>query len=268
MSPRACVVALLAVIGCGSPPAPPPPARSSAPDRCGRCHLREFTRARRPQHVGQKPSTCASCHLETGWRPSVLVHEWPLTGAHTALDCFACHTGTPARMRGTPEACWGCHEDDYRGVRFAAHARFSHACQECHSTRAWSPTHEPPGEREERPTSEPPPAPQPTPARPTPTPRPQPTPQPAPQPAPAPSAHGGTHPEDAFPIARGDHRGISCARCHSRPGPDGRGNTDCVQCHARTRYDRIHRRVSDYPDGPASPNFCVGCHTRGTRSRR
>lgn len=271
MSLRGCIVALLVVIGCGSPPAPPPPARSSAPDRCGRCHLREFTRARRPQHVGQKPSTCAACHLETGWRPSVLVHEWPLTGAHTALDCFACHTGTPARMKGTPAACWGCHEADFRGVRFAAHARFSHACQECHSTRAWSPTHEPPGEREERPpTSEPPPAPQPAPTRPTPrpTPRPQPTPSPTPRPTPAPSAHGGTHPEDAFPIARGNHRGISCARCHDRPGPDSRSNTDCVQCHARSRWDPVHDGVRRYPTGAAAPNFCVDCHRHGTRSRR
>ena len=258
MSPRWCTFALLALAGCGSPPAPPPPARSSAPDRCGRCHLREFKRARRPQHVGQKPSTCGTCHLETGWRPTVLVHGWPLTGAHAALDCFACHTGTPARMKGTPDACWGCHEDDFRGVRFAAHARFSHACQGCHSTRAWSPAHEPPGQPEERPPA----------STPAPSPTPAPREHPTPRPTPAPTAHGGTHPEDAFPIARGNHRGIACARCHSRPGPDGRDNTDCVQCHARRRWDPVHDGVRRYPTGAAAPNFCVDCHRHGTRSRR
>ncbi len=80
--------------------------------------------------------------------------------------------------------------------------------------------------------------------------------------------HGGTHPEDAFPVARGDHRGISCARCHSRPGPDDRGNTDCVQCHARSRWDPVHDGVRRYPTGSAAPNFCVDCHRHGTRSRR
>ena len=43
----------------------------------------------------------------------------------------------------------------------------------------------------------------------------------------------------------------------------GKGNTDCVQCHKRSRFDRKHQGVRDYPLGDAPANFCVECHTRG-----
>jgi hypothetical protein len=43
----------------------------------------------------------------------------------------------------------------------------------------------------------------------------------------------------------------------------GRDNTDCVQCHTRARFDRIHDGVRGYPDGPAPVNFCLRCHASG-----
>ena len=72
------------------------------------------------------------------------------------------------------------------------------------------------------------------------------------------------HPESAFPIASGHHTDIECETCHDQPGTMGKANTDCVQCHKRSKYDRKHTRITDYPAGAAPPSFCVNCHTRGT----
>ena len=107
--------------------------------------------------MGQKPPTCGVCHTENAWSPSTVSHTWPLTGAHAQADCFACHRGDPVVFAGTPSSCWRCHEADYRRVRFAAHARFAHACHDCHSTAAWHPAHEGPA-HEGPPASEAPPA--------------------------------------------------------------------------------------------------------------
>lgn len=74
------------------------------------------------------------------------------------------------------------------------------------------------------------------------------------------------HPESKFPISRGNHADIACADCHSLPGKNSKANVDCVQCHKRSRYDRIHARVSEYPLAAVPANFCVVCHTKGTRT--
>lgn len=259
----AALCALVLGIGCGADDHPV--TRTDAYDRCGACHVREYRRARRPPHVGYKPATCAVCHVETAWRPAIVNHLSPLTGAHATADCFGCHRGEPTVFLGTPTACVSCHAEDARAVRSPSHARFSTVCTECHTTQAWSPTRR----RQSNEHREPPPS---TPATPTPaatTPaRPPLRPShPAQPPRPAP-AESNEHPESRFPIARGDHAGISCQRCHRLPGPDGRDNTDCVQCHPRSRWDDVHAHVARYPQGSAAPNFCVLCHRRGTRSRR
>lgn len=72
------------------------------------------------------------------------------------------------------------------------------------------------------------------------------------------------HPERAFPISQGNHVDIDCETCHSQAGNTGKANTDCVQCHKRSKYDRKHRRITEYPTGVAPLNFCVDCHTKGT----
>jgi len=72
------------------------------------------------------------------------------------------------------------------------------------------------------------------------------------------------HPESAFPISRGNHVDIECETCHSQAGKMGKANTDCVQCHKRSKYDRKHQRITDYPTGVAPLNFCVDCHTKGS----
>lgn len=249
---------LVALAGCDD--ARPSTARSPAPDRCGSCHDREFRRARRPPHAGSRPPTCGVCHLQTSWRATTLDHTPPLTGAHTTATCFGCHKGNPPIFAGVPTACQGCHLADARAVRSPSHEDLSRACERCHLTEGWTPTRRhraptPPAGEPPTPAVTPPPAAPPTP---TVTPRPAPPARPAPR----------EHPETRFPLTRGNHVDIRCAECHRRPGPDGRGNTDCVQCHPRSRWDDVHARVGRYPQGAAAPNFCVDCHRSGTRSRR
>lgn len=244
------------VAGCATTAdeAPPPPS-----SRCAACHLDDYRAVRRPPHAGAKPTTCGVCHTQQAWSPAVVRHGWPLTGAHAAVPCFRCHDATPPVFEGTPTSCLRCHRADFDRSEFPGHSRFPTTCARCHGTAAWKPARRPVAAA---------PTPAPDVVRPTAgSPRPRPS-SAATTPASTPARQEPQHPEARFPIRSGNHADIECRTCHDQGGTMGRGNTDCVQCHARTRYDRIHRRVSDYPDGPASPHFCVGCHTRGTRSRR
>jgi hypothetical protein len=84
-------------------------------------------------------------------------------------------------------------------------------------------------------------------------------------------AVGGTHPENAFPIANGPHSkyGDDCRSCHNPDlgsSVDGE-NADCVGCHdgehSRARMDAKHNEEGDYPTGAAPPNFCLDCHADG-----
>lgn len=79
----------------------------------------------------------------------------------------------------------------------------------------------------------------------------------------------GGHPEAAFPIERGDHRGIDCNDCHDAslgPYTDGL-NADCVGCHTgehdRSRMDDKHDDVRGYPGDDRLPSFCLDCHPAG-----
>lgn len=273
---RTCIAMILvALAGCGDARTSTP--RSPSPDRCGACHDREFQRARRPPHPGSRPPTCGVCHLQTSWRTTTLDHTPPLTGAHATATCFGCHKGTPPIFAGVPRACEGCHLADARAVRSPSHEELSRSCERCHSTEGWTPTRRrraPSSPAEETPAPPPPVSPAP-PVTPSVTPRPSPRPTPRPsqpvqpaQPAQPSQPARREHPETRFPLTRGNHVDIRCVECHSRPGADGRGNTDCVHCHPRSRWDDVHARVGRYPQGAAAPNFCVDCHRSGTRSRR
>lgn len=131
----------MAGFGCGSQ-APDATTTTAAADsngkmECASCHMPEYQSA--PKHVGKKPTKCAVCHTSDAWRPPVLNHRWPLTGAHQKADCFYCHKGDPVVFMGTPKACVGCHQADYD--RAPGHAgRFPTTCEQCHSTTAWKPT--------------------------------------------------------------------------------------------------------------------------------
>ncbi len=103
---------------------------------CAACHLREYRGAR--AHVGEKPPTCGVCHAQTGWQKTAVHHRWALTGAHAKASCLACHGGARPKYDGLSEACVDCHRKDYEGAK--GHANKPTTCDECHSTKAWSPT--------------------------------------------------------------------------------------------------------------------------------
>ncbi len=75
----------------------------------------------------------------------------------------------------------------------------------------------------------------------------------------------GLHPEAAFPIARGDHEGIACQRCHDlNRGRSVDGiNTVCTSCHGRGDADDEHDEVSRYAWSDTNAAFCLQCHPDG-----
>jgi hypothetical protein len=111
---------------------------------CASCHVAGHLSPERPERW----ATCAACHSEAGWAPSsfgIARHrtesDVPLTGAHVATPCIACHeTG---RMEGkgwsrfdlalgSPD-CGSCHGgDDPHGGSYG-----DLACAACHTTVAF-----------------------------------------------------------------------------------------------------------------------------------
>lgn len=247
---RGGVLFALALTACAERAGAPVDAPSA---RCVGCHRAEYQRAHRPGRPNAPPDTCAVCHSQRAWRPPVAQHRYPLTGAHERARCAACHRGPSPDYESTPRTCVGCHRDDFaRGHGGDDDA--PRTCADCHKTGAWSPAR---GRDDDAPAPAPAPVPPAQPARPVTRPS-----------GPAPSPGEREHPEARFPIARGNHAGIRCAECHTRAGANGRGNTDCVRCHPRSRYDELHAGVGRYAQRASAPNFCVTCHGRGTRSRR
>jgi hypothetical protein len=110
---------------------------------CFSCHQQDFAAATNPTHLGGRiPTTCDDCHTIAAWRPATFDHDlsrFPLTGAHTRVDCARCHTD--GRYTGTPSDCHSCHQNDYAGTTDPNHqaAGFPTRCQDCHNTRAWRP---------------------------------------------------------------------------------------------------------------------------------
>jgi len=113
-------------------------------DDCATCHMNDYRGVRDPVHVGAKPTACEVCHAQTAWHPSVLNHEWPLTGKHEKTTCFDCHKGTPAVFRGTKKACVSCHQKelDEQNAREEWHAKLGTSCADCHTTNAFAPANE------------------------------------------------------------------------------------------------------------------------------
>lgn len=131
--------------GCHRPGAP---RRGLAFGRCSDCH--------RDPHAGQfgdRPDggRCESCHDLGGFVPSSFgmarhqESDFPLTGAHQAVPCLACHrealarlpaAGPGGRFRFPDTGCLTCHGDPHRGEA----ARFVEAegCTACHGVDTWS----------------------------------------------------------------------------------------------------------------------------------
>jgi len=111
---------------------------------CFGCHESNYNATTDPNHVlGDYPHDCTMCHTTSAWSPSTFDHSltgFPLTGSHLSASCTDCHINN--QYVGTPTACFACHEDAYNGVTDPNHllGNFSHECQTCHTTVAWSPS--------------------------------------------------------------------------------------------------------------------------------
>jgi hypothetical protein len=108
---------------------------------CVSCHQADYDGTTDPNHAQlQFPTDCASCHGTSTWNGASFDHAstgFPLTGAHTALQCMQCHV--PGASTPLPTACAGCHQADYDGTTDPNHAQiqFPTDCTSCHTTTTW-----------------------------------------------------------------------------------------------------------------------------------
>jgi hypothetical protein len=84
---------------------------------------------------------CLSCHPD-GRKDNAFNHslsDFPLTGAHTTVDCIQCHSGG---YSGTSTVCYDCHQSNYNNASNPNHQSLtiSTACNDCHTTNpGWEP---------------------------------------------------------------------------------------------------------------------------------
>ena len=102
------------------------------PSDCVDCHLENYNRTNHRQ-VGFS-TDCESCHgtSATSWQGANFDHNqfFRLQGAHTSLNCDACHN----QGSNPPRDCFGCHANDYNRTRDPDHvaAGFPSNCESCH----------------------------------------------------------------------------------------------------------------------------------------
>ena len=116
---------------------------ANTPNTCGGCHIDNYNATTNPNHQPAGYSTeCASCHSQTAWQPANFDHDltnFPLTGAHTTVECASCHINGYA---GTSTLCVDCHTTDFNQTTNPNHAAFgiSNDCATCHTTEpGWNP---------------------------------------------------------------------------------------------------------------------------------
>lgn len=102
------------------------PSFKDASRACASCH-------KDVHHAGRLGTNCASCHNPNGWSRWRFDHDqqtrYPLTGAHRALTCHACHKTTTVAKASAPTMCHACHSQDDRHD-----GAFGRACEKCHTT--------------------------------------------------------------------------------------------------------------------------------------
>ncbi|MBT7393718.1 MAG: hypothetical protein HN778_02690, partial [Prolixibacteraceae bacterium] len=114
---------------------------SEASSDCISCHQTNYNEAE--NHLAQNyPFDCLQCHNTSNWEETTFDHNasnFPLTGAHIATECAACHTET---YTGTSTLCSSCHTDNYNNAQNPSHtaAGISTDCEACHGTSAWAPS--------------------------------------------------------------------------------------------------------------------------------
>jgi hypothetical protein len=116
---------------------------TGTPTDCYSCHQANYAGTTNPNHQASAfPTQCQTCHSTSAWRPATVDHSktrFPLTGAHTRVDCARCHVN--GRYTGTPTDCNSCHQADYAATTNPNHrsSGFPVTCRDCHSTNAWRP---------------------------------------------------------------------------------------------------------------------------------
>jgi len=114
---------------------------TSASPNCISCHQTQYNGAK--DHVASKfPTDCRVCHNINNWLGATFNHSltnFPLTGAHTTVDCASCHT---TGYVGTSVECKSCHQAKYNTSQSPNHtaAGISVDCKTCHTTTAWQPS--------------------------------------------------------------------------------------------------------------------------------
>jgi hypothetical protein len=99
------------------------------PRDCAGCH-----RADEP-HATRFGPACERCHGNDTWRPAAFDHtrdgKLELRGAHTKLDCHACHTAFVATQKLGAD-CLACHrgQDIHLG-------KLGPDCEQCHGVETW-----------------------------------------------------------------------------------------------------------------------------------
>jgi hypothetical protein len=177
---------------------------------CISCHLKDYQGTTNPNHASAGfPQQCEVCHSTTNWTSASFNHAatgWPLTGAHTALQCSQCHMNGNYGITST--TCVSCHMKDFQGTNNPNHISmgFPQQCDVCHSTAAWSP---------------------------------------------ATFNHNNT----SFPLT-GAHTTVACANCHVNNNYTTVA-TDCYSCH-KTVYQSTNN-----PNHISAgfPTTCAVCHT-------
>ncbi len=112
---------------------------SKVASACADCHL--------DPHLGELGFACEACHTPSSWDARLDFAAWhdetlfPLSGAHRATDCAACHNEDPPfEFQLTPTECFGCHVDDYQNADINhVILGFSTNCEKCHGVEGWSP---------------------------------------------------------------------------------------------------------------------------------
>jgi hypothetical protein len=244
---------------------------------CIACHRSDLARATNPDHRTQGwVDDCQRCHIPTSWTGAGFNHSgFPLTGAHRALACAACHLG--GIFSGLSRACVSCHQTDYDGTNNPPHsaAGFPTSCQFCHNTRTWQgatfnhsgfpltgghaglacaqchssgvyvglPTacvscHQTDYNNTTNPNH-----------------------TAAGFPTTCQTCHntttwlGATFNHTWFPITSGHHSGFTCAQCH--PNPANFSTFTCTNCHLQAQTDSHHQGVPGYS---YNSQACYSCH--------
>ena len=115
-------------------------------ERCVDCH--EDVHAGYIDEKYYPNQSCESCHDVSQWQENHFDHSltnFELVGAHTSLECMACHGTDETNNRNTYQnfqnlsmECIGCHDDVHRQQFLRDGVTY---CLDCHSFESWASIH-------------------------------------------------------------------------------------------------------------------------------